>query len=114
LIGDLGISAFLQAGHRFFQHFLIQLDADLADMARLFLAQKVAGAANVHVVAGDRETRAQLVQRLQDFQPPGRGLGQLLFRRRGQIGIGTLLGTADAAAQLVKLRQAEHVRPLHN
>ena len=70
----------LQAGHRLFQHLLVQLDADLADMAGLFLAQQIAGAANIHVMAGDREAGAQLVQRLQHFQPPRRGLGQLLVR----------------------------------
>ena len=54
----------------FFQHLLIKLDADFAHMAGLFLAQQIAGAANIHVVAGDREARAQLIERLQHFQPP--------------------------------------------
>ena len=102
----------LQARHRFLQHLLIEFDADFADMAGLLLAQKIAGAANIHVMAGDGETGAQLVQRLQHFQPPRRGFGQLLVGGRGQIGIGALLGAADAAAQLVELRQAEHVGAL--
>ena len=77
--------------HRLLQHLLIKLDADFADMAGLFLAQQIAGAANIHVVAGDGKARAQLIERLQHFQPPRRGVGQLLVRRRGEIGIGARL-----------------------
>ena len=46
-------------------------------MAGLFLAQKIARAANVHVVAGDGEARAQLIERLQHLEPPLGGFGQL-------------------------------------
>ncbi len=38
-------------------------------MARLFLAQQVAGAADIQVVAGQGEARAQRIQRLHDLQP---------------------------------------------
>ena len=40
-----------QLGDRVLQHLLVQLDADLADMAGLLVAQQVAGAADVEVVA---------------------------------------------------------------
>ena len=98
-----------RVGDRLFQHLLIELDADLADMAGLLLAQQIAGAADVEIVAGQREAGAELVERLHHFEPALRRLGQHLARRQGQIGIGAQLGAADAAAQLVELRQAEHV-----
>ena len=100
--------------HGFFQHLLIKLDADFAHMAGLLFAQKIARAADVEVVAGDREARAQLIERLQHLQPPLRRLGQLPVGGRRQIGVSALLGAADAAAQLIKLRQAEHVGAMHD
>ena len=63
-----------QRGHRLLQHVLIKLDADLADMAGLFVAQQIAGAANIEIVARHREARAQIVQRLQHLQPALRAL----------------------------------------
>ena len=95
--------------HRLFQHLLVKLDADLADMARLFVAQQIAGAADIEIVARKREAGAQRVEGLHHFEPALRGLGQHLARRQGQIGIGAQLAAADAAAQLIELRQAEHV-----
>ena len=44
---------------RLAQHLLIQLVADLLDMAGLFLAQQIAGAANIEVVAGELEAGAK-------------------------------------------------------
>ena len=96
-------------GHRLLQQLLVELDADLADMAGLLLAQKVAGAADVEVVAGELEAGAQRVEGLHDLEPLGRRLVQRLARRHGEIGIGPRLAAADAAAQLVELGQAEHV-----
>ena len=83
-------------------------------MAGLFFAQKIARAADIHVVAGDREARAQLIERLQHLQAALRGFGQFAVRRRRQIGVSALLGAADAPAQLIKLRQAEHVGAMHD
>ena len=39
---------------------------------------------------------------------------KLLALRQGQIGIGADLGPADAAAQLIELRQPEHVGAMHD
>ncbi len=88
---------------------LIELDADLADMTRLLLAEQVAGAADVEIVARQGEAGAEGVESLHDFEPALRRLGQRLGRWQGQIGIGPHLAAADAAAQLIELRQAEHV-----
>ena len=94
---------------RLLEQLLVELDADLADVARLLLAQQIAGAADVEVVAGELEAGAQRVERLHDLEPLGRRLVQRLARRHGEIGIGAGLAAADAAAQLVELGQAEHV-----
>ena len=59
-----------QLGDRVLQHLLVELDADLADVAGLLLAQQIAAAADVEVVAGELEAGAQAVQRLQHLQPP--------------------------------------------
>ena len=98
-----------QLDHRVLQHLLVQLDADFADVAGLFVAQQVAGAADVQVVAGQGEAGAQRVQRLHHRQPLLRRGRQPLRLRPGQIGVAALLAAPDAAAQLVELAQAEHV-----
>jgi hypothetical protein len=97
---------------RVFQHGLVQLEADLADMARLFVTKQVARAANVEVVAGQLETGAQRVQIAQHLQALFGGVGHALARRRGEIGIGAQLRTPDAPAKLVQLREAEAVRAM--
>src|SRR5690606_11863586 len=62
LLLRLGKIAAFERGDRLLQHRLVQLEADFADVARLLLAQQVAGAANIEVVAGEREARAQRIQ----------------------------------------------------
>ena len=52
-----------QVGDRLLQHLLVELEADFADMAGLLVAQQIAGAADVEVVAGELEAGAQRVQR---------------------------------------------------
>ena len=88
----LGLAAFLQFGDRLFQHLLVKLVTDLADMAGLFVAQNIAGAANIEIVAGQLETGAERVERLQHFQPPLGGCGQHLVGRQGHQRVGAGLG----------------------
>jgi hypothetical protein len=59
----------LDLGHRLLEHLLVELEADLLDMAGLFLAEQVAGAADVEVVAGELEAGAERIERLQHLQP---------------------------------------------
>ena len=70
-------------GDRLFEQVLVKLDADLADMARLLLAQEIAGAADVEIVARQREAGAELIQGLHHFEPALRRLGQQLAARAG-------------------------------
>ena len=60
----------LQARHRLLQHLLVELEADLLDVAGLLLAQEIAGAADIEIVGGELESRAERVERLQHLQPP--------------------------------------------
>ena len=57
-------------GHRLLQHLLIQLEADFLDVAGLFLAQQIAGAADVEIVRRQLEAGAERIERLQHLQPP--------------------------------------------
>ena len=72
----------LEVEDRLLQHRLIELEADLLDMAGLFLAQQIAGAADVEVVRGQLEAGAQCLQRLQHLQPPLRLRRDLLLCRQ--------------------------------
>ncbi len=62
---------------RLLQHLLVELEADLLDVAGLFLAEQVAGTADVEVVAAKLEAGAERIERLQHLQPPVGGAGQL-------------------------------------
>ena len=59
VVGEPFELARLDLGDRLLQHLLVELEADLADLARLLLAEQVAGAADVEIVAGQREAGAQ-------------------------------------------------------
>src|SRR3546814_19597401 len=95
--------------HRLLQHLLVELDADLADVAGLLLAQQVAGTADVEVVAGELEAGTEAVQRLHHVQALLRRRAEDTPRRQREVGIAALLGTAAAAAALVNRRQAQQV-----
>ena len=104
----------LEVEDRLLQHRLIELEADLLDVAGLFLAEQIAGAADVEVVRGELEAGAQRFQRLQHLQPPLGLRGDLLLRRQREQRIGAQLRAPDPAAQLIELRQAEHVGAVHD
>src|SRR5579872_7128701 len=104
----------LDALDRLAHHLLIEFVADLLDMAGLLLAEQVAGAAQVEIVARELKARAQHIERLKNGEPLlrlGRDLG---LGRRGEIGVGANLRPADPAPQLVELRKPEHVGAMHD
>ena len=76
LFGRL-LDAGLELRHRVFQHLLVELVADLLDVAGLLLAQEIAGAADVEIVRGELEAGAEGVEGLQHLQAP------LRLHRRG-------------------------------
>ncbi len=81
IAGQPGIAG-LRRQNRIFQHGLIEFEADFANMTRLFVAQQIARAANVEVVAGKLEPRAQRIEIAQHLQPLLRHFGQ---RRVGGV-----------------------------
>ena len=102
----------LQPRHALPQQLAIQLEADPDDVAALLGAEQVAGTAELEVAHGDAKARAELVVLPDGAQPLP---GQVQHARvpvEQQVGVGLVLETADAAAQLVELRQAEAVRAL--
>jgi hypothetical protein len=61
-VGALGLAGLPARGfHRLLEELLVEFYADLADVARLLLAQEVAGAADVEVVAGELEASAERI-----------------------------------------------------
>ena len=69
-IGDRLDHAGLEVEDRLLQHRLIQLEADFLDVPGLLVAEQIAGAADIEVVRGELEARAERLQRLQHLQPP--------------------------------------------
>ena len=106
--------AILERGDGLLEHRLVELEADFLDVARLFLAEQVACPADVEVVARELETGAKAFERLQHVEPALGGVGELALRRHGEQRVGALLGAADAAADLVELREAEMVGVVHD
>ena len=67
---------------RVLEHRLVKLEADLLDVARLLVAEQIAGAANVEVVAGELEAGAEAVEIGQHLQPFLGAFGHLSGRAR--------------------------------
>ena len=108
-IGEPLALARADARDRLLQHLLIKLVAHLAHLARLLLAEDVARTPDIEILAGQREARAEAVERAQDPQALfGRGR-ERHARLGGEIGIGAGFRAPHAAADLVELGEAEHV-----
>ena len=106
---QVGLAASLERPHGFGQHVVVELEADLLHVAALALAEHFAGAADLEVVHREVEARAELFHLLDRVEPLLRLLGQLAHVGHQQVGVGLVVRPADAAAQLVQLRQAELV-----
>ena len=106
---QLGLPAFADGAHGPFQHLGVEGEAHFVNLAALVFAQQFPGAANLEIVGGQGETRAQVFQGLQGLQAlhrvPGHGFGW----RSNEIGVGAVMGAAHPAAQLVQLGQAQLV-----
>ena len=81
------------------------------DEPRLLGAEQVAGAAHLHVLERDPIARAELGVVLEHLQP---ALGVLVDGvGHEQVAVGAAMRAADAAAQLIELREAEVVGAIH-
>src|SRR5439155_23843686 len=92
------------------KHVDVELETDLLHFARLLLAQYLARAADFEVVHGEIEAGAQLFHELDRLQPFLRLRGERFLGRRQQIRVRLMVRAADAAAQLMQLREPKAVR----
>src|SRR3546814_1539264 len=85
-------------------------------MAGLLITQQIACAANVEIVAGKLEARAERIQARKHLQALFGGFGDGPVGRRRQIGISARLCPAHAAAKLIELceRTEEHTSELQS
>ena len=90
-------------------HAQVHVEADALDVAGLVLAQEVACAAELQVAHGDGHAGAQVGVGGHGREALVGGLRQRLVGRVQEVGVAALAGPADAAAELVQLRQAHHV-----
>ena len=98
-----------QRRHRAFEQLQVKREADLVDLAALVLSEQLAGATDLQVMGCEHEAGAEVVQRLDRFEPARRVGGHRLARWRDQVGIGLVVRAADPAAELVQLGQAEAI-----
>ncbi len=101
--------ALLERAHGALEHARVEVEADFLDLARLRFAQHFARAADLQVVHRQVEARAELLHHLDRFEALLRLLSQGFLGRNQQIGVRLVVRAADAAAQLVQLREAEPV-----
>ena len=81
-------------------------------MAVLLASEHVTCAAQFKVECSNAEARAQLAELFHRGKPFARDFGENSLRRNEQVRISALMGTANPAAQLVKLSQAETIRTI--
>ena len=103
-----GLLAF-EVADALFEELAVKLKADGGDVAALFGAEQVAGAADFQVAHGDAEAAAQ-GGILFDGAEALAGLHQQAgMAGQQQVGVGLVLVTAHPAAQLIEIAQAEAV-----
>src|SRR5581483_8188309 len=102
----------LELGHRLVQQLDVELEADGGDVARLLGTEKLAGSSDLEVAHRDGEARAELGVVGERRQSSASLTGQLLRIRIEEVRVRGLIRAADAAADLVELREAEHVGTL--
>ena len=84
----------------------VHLEADGIDVTALLAAEQIAGAADLEVERRHAEAAAEVAELLDRREPLLRDRRQIVFRRNQQIGVRGPIGSPDAAAQLIELRQA--------
>src|SRR5690606_2174086 len=100
----------LELLHRAREKLVVERETDALDLAALTLAEELAGAADLEIVRRESETDAERLERF-DRLEPFRGLGrELASRRRDQVRVSLMVRPADAAAELMELREPEPVR----
>ena len=101
-----------ELGDRLGQQVAVELEADRGDVPRLLVAEQAARAAQLEIAQRHAVARAELRVVGERGQARARLLGELAAVGVHEVGVGGVLATADAPADLVQLRQAEHVGAL--
>src|SRR5713226_1963375 len=91
----------LELGDGALEHLAVEVEADGFDVAVLLAAEHVAGAAKFEVEGGDAEACAEFAELFHGGQAFAGDVGERGFGRNQEIGVGALMGTADASAKLV-------------
>ena len=90
-------------------HLDVEVEADRGDVTRLLGAEQVARAADLEVAHRDLETGTEVGELADRLQPLVRLFGERAIGRIEEVRVRALPAAADAAAQLVELREPEHV-----
>ena len=106
---EVGIAALAQRRHCALEELEVEADADLLDLSALFLAEELAGAADLEVLRREREPGPEVFERLNRLEALTCVLGERCRRWRDQVRPGAVVRTTDATAKLVQLREAKAV-----
>ena len=96
------------------EHLLVGLVAHVCYEARLLSPEDVSSTADVKVLHGDIEARAEVGKLLDNLQPPARLLRKGGEWRREKIAKGLLIASPDAPAELMELAKPEEVRIVYD
>ena len=96
------------------EHLDVELEPERGHVPRLLGAEQVACAADLEIAHRDREAGAELGVVGERRQPRPRLRGQLVRVGVEEVGVRGPVGAADAAADLVELREPERVGALHD
>ena len=99
----------LEALDGLFHHLHVQIESDGRDMPRLLFPEEVAGASDFHIRRSDAETGAQFGELLNGREALLGVFAQLSLIGDQEVGVGLVAASSDSPAQLVQLREAEHV-----
>src|SRR5205823_8512779 len=91
----------------------VEIEAHRGDVPALVGTEEIARAADLQIVRGDLEARAQLGELLQDLKALLRLAGDRAPRRYEHISICTFPAAPDAAADLVELRKTKRIGTVH-
>ena len=91
------------------QHVVVETETNFLDLTALFLAENFAGAADFHIVRRKCETHAEILERFDRLEALHGIRTHRLAMRHDQVGICTMVRSANPSAQLVQLCESELV-----
>ena len=106
---EVGHLAALERAHGAIEHFGVEREADFFDLAGLFFAEQLAGAADFEIVRREREAGAELFERRECFEALFGIGGDDAPIRHDEIRVRAVMRAPDASAQLMQLREAEPI-----